>query len=163
MDQGIARRQVSEATPAAAVGPDGEPAGQGDKGDFEWLLTDFVRRVPGASHAIVVSADGLLLAGSRRLPADRADQLAAVASGLSSLAVGAARVFDGGRVAQTVIQMANGFLFSMAVSTGSSLVVLGAPSCDVGLVVYEMTLLVDRVGAQLTPGLRRRLTNAAGD
>ena len=30
---------------------------------FSWLITDFVRRVPGVAHSVVVSADGLLLAG----------------------------------------------------------------------------------------------------
>ncbi len=48
------------------------------------------------AHAIVVSADGLPLAYSDGFPKDRADQLAAVTSGLASLTQGAARVFDGG-------------------------------------------------------------------
>ena len=58
---------------------------------FGWLVTNFAERVPGVAHAIVVSADGLLLTSSDRLPRDRADQLAAVASGLVSLTQGAAR------------------------------------------------------------------------
>lgn len=134
--------------------------GKTDRTGCEWLLSDFVRRVSGAAHAIAVSADGLLLAASERMPQDRADQLAAVASGLSSLALGAARVFDGGPVEQTVIQMGNGFLFLMAITDGASLAVLGSPRCDVGLVVYEMTLLVDRVGKQLSPALRTRQPGA---
>jgi uncharacterized protein len=52
---------------------------------FGWLVTNFAERVPGVAHAIVVSADGLLLTSSDRLPRDRADQLAAVASGLIRL------------------------------------------------------------------------------
>lgn len=135
------------------VPQNGQPA---EDSAYEFLLTDFVRRVAGVAHAIAVSADGLLLAASERMPPDRADQLAAVASGLTSLALGASRVFDGGPVEQTVIQMRSGFLFLMAVSDGSSLAVLGSPRSDVGLVVYEMTLLVDRVGKQLSPALRTR-------
>lgn len=127
---------------------------------FGWLISDFVLRVPGVTHAVVVSADGLLLASSRGLPKDRADQLAAVVSGLTSLAKGASRVFEGGPVAQTVIEMANGFLFLMSISDGSCLAVLGTQDSDVGLVVYEMTLLVDRVGQQLTPELRAQLHGA---
>ena len=46
--------------------------------NFSWLVEDFVSRVAGVAHAIVVSADGLLLASSDRLPHDRAEQLAAV-------------------------------------------------------------------------------------
>lgn len=135
-------------------------AGSSNKANFAWLVTDFVQRVPGAAHAVVVSADGLLLTASQGLPKNRADQLAAVASGLTSLSRGAAQVFDGGPVAQTVIEMANGFLFLMSVSDGSCLAVLGAPDSDIGLVVYEMTLLVERVGQQLTPELRAELQGA---
>ena len=59
-------------------------------GSFGWLITDFVRRVPGVAHAVVVSADGLLLAGSQGLPRDRAEQLSAVASGFDTTATSAA-------------------------------------------------------------------------
>lgn len=126
-------------------------------GSFGWLITDFVRRVPGAAHAVVVSADGLLLSGSEGLPKDRADQLSAVASGLVSLTYGAARCFEAGGVNQTVVEMERGYLFLMSISDGSSLAVLAAPNCDIGTVAYEMTLLVDRVGQQMTPELRMQL------
>ena len=66
--------------------------------NFSWLVEDFVSRVAGVAHAIVVSADGLLLASSDRLPHDRAEQLAAVSSGLVSLNLGAARCFEAGEV-----------------------------------------------------------------
>src|SRR5262249_52140806 len=94
------------------------------------------------------------LAFSDGFPADRADQLAAVASGLSSLTQGAARGFEAGSVIQTVVEMEGGLLLVMAISNGSSLAVLAAPDCDMGLVAYEMTLLVERVGRALTPGPR---------
>lgn len=126
-------------------------------GSFGWLITEFVRRVPGAAHAVVVSADGLLLAGSEGLPKDRADQLSAVASGLVSLTQGAARCFEAGAVNQTVVEMDRGYLFLMPISDGSSLAVLASPHSDIGMVAYEMTMLVDRVGQQLTPELRSQL------
>jgi predicted regulator of Ras-like GTPase activity (Roadblock/LC7/MglB family) len=50
--------------------------------------------------------------------------------------------------------MERGYLFIMSVRDGSCLAVLAAPSCDIGTVAYEMTLLVDRVGQQITPELR---------
>ena len=130
--------------------------------DLNWLITNFVERVPAVAHAIVVSADGLLLAFSEGFPPDRADQLAAIASGLASLTQGAARVFQAGAVLQTVVEMEGGLLLVMAISNGSSLAVLAAADCDMGLVAYEMTLLVERVGRALTPeprsgfGLRSR-------
>ena len=122
--------------------------------DLNWLITNFVERVPAVAHAIVVSADGLPMAFSDGFPVDRADQLAAVASGLSSLTQGAARVFEAGPVIQTVVEMEGGLLLVMAISNGSGLAVLAASDCDMGLVAYEMTLLVERVGRALTPGPR---------
>ncbi len=129
---------------------------------FGWLVDDFVNRVPGVAHALVVSAEGMPLAASAHLPRDRADQLAAVASGLVSLAQGAARCFDAGQVVQTVVELERGIMLLMSISDGSCLAVLAAPSCDIGLVGYEMTLLVDRVGAQLTPHARAGLSGALG-
>jgi len=123
-------------------------------GQFGWLLTNFVKNVPGVSHAVAVSSDGLLLTSSEGLPRDRADQLAAVASGLLSLTRGAARVFGAGEVVQTVVEMELGCMLLMAIADGSCLAVLASPRCDMGLVAYEMTLLVDRAAELVTPQLR---------
>ena len=140
-----------------------EPGQPGsDPGRFGWLLTNFVDRVAGVSHAVVVSSDGLLLTSSSGLPRDRADQLAAVASGMSSLTRGAARVFGAGEVLQTVIEMQLGCMLLMSIADGSCLSVLASPDCDMGLVAYEMTLLVDRAGQLLTPELRSQLRTAVG-
>lgn len=130
--------------------------------DLNWLITNFAERVPSVAHAIVVSADGLPLAFSDGFPPDRADQLAAVTSGLTSLTQGAARVFEGGPVTQTVVEMQRGLLLVMAVSDGSSLAVLASADCDMGLVAYEMTLLVERVGRSFTPDTRAGLGRRNG-
>ncbi len=123
--------------------------------DLNWVITNFVERVPDVAHAVVVSSDGLPLAFSTGFPQERADQLAAVTSGLTSLTQGASRVFEGGVVIQTVVEMQVGVLVIMAVSNGASLAVLAASTCDLGLVAYEMSLLVERVGRMLTPATRR--------
>ncbi|MGN9782216.1 MULTISPECIES: roadblock/LC7 domain-containing protein [unclassified Nonomuraea] len=132
---------------------------QGARG-INWLITDFVNNVPGVAHTVVVSSDGLPLAFSEGFPKDRADQLAAVASGVISLTQGAARVFEGGMVTQTVIEMQRGLLMIMSISDGSCLAVLAAPDCDMGLVAYQMTLLVERAGQVLTPAVRAELQAA---
>lgn len=113
---------------------------------LDWFMSNFVRDVPGVSHAILVSADGLLMASSSRLPADRAEQLAAVTSGLASLSSGAARLFDAGKVRQSIVEMDDGYLLSMSVGDGSHLATLASISCEIGQVGYEMAVLVDRVG-----------------
>jgi uncharacterized protein len=122
--------------------------------DLNWLVTNFVEQVPSVAHAIVVSSDGLPMAHSHGFPMDRVDQLSAVTSGLTSLTQGASRVFEGGTVTQTVVDMQRGLLIVMAISGGSSLAVLAASDCDMGLVAYEMALLVERVGGALTPQVR---------
>jgi len=119
--------------------------------DLNWLITAFANRVPSVAHALVVSSDGLPLAFSQSLPPERVDQLAAVASGLTSLVEGAARIFGGGVVNQTVVEMRQGLLIVMSVPGGSTLAVLAAADCDMGLVAYEMALLADRTWRALTP------------
>ena len=126
--------------------------------DMGWLLSNFVDSIAGVAHVVAVSADGLLLASSRDLPADRADQLAAITSGVVSLTDGASRMFSAGKVQQTIIEMDSGYLFLMSISDGSSMAVLAARSCDVGQVGYEMALLVERVGAALSPAPREAVS-----
>jgi predicted regulator of Ras-like GTPase activity (Roadblock/LC7/MglB family) len=122
--------------------------------DLNWLITNFVEQVTDVAHAIVVSSDGLPMAHSQGFPPDRVGQLAAVTSGLASLTQGGSRVFEGGAVTQTVVDMQRGVLIVMAISDGSSLAVLAPVNCDMGLVAYEMALLVERVGSALTPQVR---------
>lgn len=114
---------------------------------LDWLVSNFARDVPGVSHAVLVSVDGLTVAASEYLPRERADQLAAVSSGLASLASGAAQLFEGGRVLQSVVEMEHGYLLLMRVGDGSQLATLASSTCDIGQIGYEMAVLVERVGA----------------
>ena len=128
-----------------------------DARNLNWLVGNFAKATPGVAHAMVVSADGLPVAVSERLDRPRADQLAAIASGLASLSIGASRCFGGGLVKQTVVEMEGGFMFVMSISDGSCLAVLAASGCNVGVVAYEMAVLVARAGDVLTPSLRAEL------
>jgi predicted regulator of Ras-like GTPase activity (Roadblock/LC7/MglB family) len=128
--------------------------------DLNLLVGNLAKRTPGVAHAMVVSADGLPVAVSQRLDRSKADQLAAIASGLASLTQGGARCMDGGLVKQTVVEMDRGLLLVMAISDGSCLTVLAGSPCDVGVVAYEMTMLVSRAGDVLTPSLRVELQAA---
>ncbi len=128
--------------------------------NINWLVNSFVGRTPGVSEAVVVSADGLPMAVSEGLDRDAADRFAAVASGLIGLAYGAAGRFGGGAVTQIVIEMEHAFLFVTGISDGSCLAVVADATCDVGLVGYEMAVLVERAGSVLTPELRAELQGA---
>jgi predicted regulator of Ras-like GTPase activity (Roadblock/LC7/MglB family) len=126
--------------------------------DITWLVNDLVERVAHAEQAVVLSSDGLLIAKSAGLGREDAEHLSAVAAGLHGLARGAGRRFGRGSVRQTIIEMESGFLFVTAGGNGACLAVLGTEDADVGLIAYEMAMIVARVGQYLsTP------TRAAGN
>jgi predicted regulator of Ras-like GTPase activity (Roadblock/LC7/MglB family) len=127
---------------------------------FDWLVNNFADTVPGVAHAVVVSVDGLLLTASARLPTDRADQMAAIAAGIVSLNLGAAKCLGAQAVLRSIVEMDHGVLLLTSIRDGSCLAVLAVRDCDVAQVAYEMTVLVERVGQILTPQLRATL--AAG-
>ncbi|MEM8905201.1 MAG: roadblock/LC7 domain-containing protein [Actinomycetota bacterium] len=118
---------------------------------FDWLMSNFVTKTAGVLEAVGVSSDGLLIAVSKGLERSAAEQLAAIVSGLVSLGHGASRCFGMERLEQVVVEMDRGFLFVASISDGSTLGVLARRDADIGLVGYEMTLLVERAGAMLTP------------
>ncbi|GAB3457663.1 roadblock/LC7 domain-containing protein [Streptomonospora sediminis] len=128
-----------------------------DAENFTWLISNFVDDVPGVEHAIVVSSDGLLLTASRDFPEQYAEQLAAIASGMHSLALGGAKMFGKGDCEQVIVRMQRGHLFVMSISDGSCLAVLSSPSADMKIVAYQMTKLVESAGHALTPQLRSQL------
>lgn len=130
--------------------------------DLDWLITSFAERIPGVESVVVLSTDGLVLALSDRLDRDTADTLAAVTSGLASLTAGAARHMGAGNVNQVIVEMDGGYLFVTTVSEGSALAVMCGPECDIGLIGYEMSMLVSRVGQVLTPALRAELSMRPG-
>jgi uncharacterized protein len=122
--------------------------------DITWLVNDLVDRVPHVEHAVVLSSDGLLIARSSGLARENAEHLSAVAAGLHGLARGAARRFGRGDVRQTIIEMSSAFLFVTAGGNGACVAVLGGEHSDVGLIAYEMEMLVARVGQYLSTPAR---------
>ncbi|MEU5683500.1 roadblock/LC7 domain-containing protein [Streptomyces venezuelae] len=114
-----------------------------------WLLDDLTQRMEHVRHALVLSNDGLVTAASSDLKREDAEHLAAVSSGLHSLAKGSGRHFHAGNVRQTMIEFDDAVLFVTAAGDGSCLCVLSSAEADIGQVAYEMTLLVNRVGEHL--------------
>ncbi len=130
--------------------------------DLNWLLDDLVARVEQARQAVVLSADGLLIAGSQGMSREDAEHLSAVASGFQSLARGAGRHFNGGAVRQTIIEMESAFMFVTAAGHGACLAVLSSEDADMGLIAYEMAMLVTRVGQYLSTPARTAAAQLAG-
>ncbi|ROO89610.1 putative regulator of Ras-like GTPase activity (Roadblock/LC7/MglB family) [Actinocorallia herbida] len=124
------------------------------QGDLNWLLNAMLDRVVEARHVVVLSGDGLRIASSRGLLRDDAEHLSAVASGFQSLARGTAEHFAAGNVRQTIVEMDGGFLFVTAAGHGACLALLAEEGADVGVIAYEMALLVSRVGEHLSAQAR---------
>ena len=125
---------------------------------LDWLLNGFVERTAGVRHTVAVSGDGLLVAASRELAPERAEQLAAAIAGVVSLAQAVARTVGDGPVLRTVVQLRGSLLFVMALGprgqageTLASLATLAEPSGDVGQITFEMAQLATQLGGLLTP------------
>jgi predicted regulator of Ras-like GTPase activity (Roadblock/LC7/MglB family) len=125
--------------------------------EISWLVDRFVEDTAEVADAIVVSSDGLLLAISPNLERTAADKLAAIVSGLRSLSEGVSGVTGRGGFSQAMIELADGYLVVSAISDGSSIGVVADRNADLGAVGYGTTLLVERVGAALTPALINEL------
>jgi hypothetical protein len=127
---------------------------------FNWLLDSFTSGTAGVREAIAVSSDGLLMAMSAIDDRANAERLAAVVSGLTSLAGGVANWYSLGDLNRVVVDMADGYLLITAISAGSVLGVIADRSANLGTVAYEMTLFASRAGGALTPHLIVELKNA---
>ena len=118
-------------------------------GQLSWLLDNLVSQVEHVQQALVLSRDGLVVAASRGLTREDGDHLSALAAGVQSLARGTGRHFQGGDVRQTIIEMERAFLFVIAAGRGTCLAVLTSADANVGLIAYEMAMLVRRMGKYL--------------
>ena len=118
-------------------------------GQLNWLLDNLVDQVEHVQRALVLSRDGLVVAASRGLTPEDSEHLSALAAGLQSLARGTGRHFGAGEVRQTIIEMDFAFLFVIAAGRGTCLAVLTSADANVGLIAYEMAMLVRRTGKYL--------------
>ena len=118
-------------------------------GQLSWLLDNLVDQVAHVRQALILSRDGLVVAASRGLTPEDSEHLSALAAGLQSLARGTGRHFGAGEVRQTIIEMDSAFLFVIAAGGGTCLAVLTSADPNVGLIAYEMAMLVRRMGKYL--------------
>src|SRR5215468_9999527 len=77
---------------------------------FNWLLDSFTSGTAGVLEAIAVSSDGLLMAMSSIRDRANAERLAAVVSGMTSLAGGASTSYALGMLNRVVVDMTDGYL-----------------------------------------------------
>jgi uncharacterized protein len=130
--------------------------------NVNWLLGQFAANTTGVEHAVAVSSDGLLMAISSDMDRSAADRLAAIITGMRSLADGSSRLLAAGPVQQVIVELGSAFFFVASISGGAALGVVASKDSDLGHVGYEIAMLVDRVGAQLSPELIAELKNNLG-
>lgn len=131
-----------------------------DARNVSWLTANFVNTSEGVEHAVIVSPEGSLLATAGNPTVDDAYKVSAIVAGLRSLADGAAHLIGKGDLAQVIVEMKQGYLFSAAVADGSSLGVVTTDTADLGQVGYAITVLVDQLSHQLTAEVVAELMEA---
>lgn len=132
--------------------------------ELGWMLDEAVH-MPGARHAILLSADGMLRAHSQDIGRDEAERQAAALSGLQSISRSTSefcvREATGWR--QTLVEFDDGYVFLVAAGQGSYLAVSATAEVDMEAVTYRMQKLVDRLGKELTsPPRQRPVTQRTG-
>jgi len=122
--------------------------------DFSWLIDNFVASAPGVSHALIVSSDGLPLIVAGGMPADLADPLAAMTSGIISLGNNIASTVGEAGCEQVMLKFPTGHFLFMSIGTLAGFAVLARDGANLGVIAHQMAQLVDTVGHVLTPQLR---------
>jgi predicted regulator of Ras-like GTPase activity (Roadblock/LC7/MglB family) len=137
---------------------------QAEAADFTWMVSRFANETAGVVDAIAVSSDGLLIAVSSPQDHGASERLAAVVSGMTSLAAGAAGNYGLGGLNKVIIDMEGGYLLIARIGSGAVLGAVTTSDAKLANVAYEMTLFANRVGTVLSPQLIVELKNtvAAG-
>lgn len=120
--------------------------------DLSWVLND-VLQVPGARHAILVSADGLLLERSSDLGRDIAETNAAAMSSMQSLSRAVAAFVGGDGVGswrQTLLEYDDGWIFLIAAGRGAYLAASTACDVDMEAMSFRMQQQVGALGRAMT-------------
>ncbi|MFC8527206.1 roadblock/LC7 domain-containing protein [Nocardia sp. NPDC057227] len=128
-----------------------------DPSNLNWLLDDLVERLAGVQHVVVLSTDGLLLGHSNSLRREDAEHFAAMSSTLYGLARSAGARFEGGGVRQAMIEFDHAVQFVTAAGSNACLALQAGESANLGMVAYEMNLVVQRIGASLSTAPRHGL------
>src|SRR5262245_41369269 len=111
-----------------------------DAADFTWMVARFANETAGVVDAIAVSSDGAPIALSRPAAPGPPARLAAVVSGMTSLASGAAGNYGLGALNKVIIDMEGGYLLIARIGSGAVLGAVTTADAKLANVAYEMTL-----------------------
>lgn len=127
-----------------------------------WMLDDALK-MPETRHAVLLSADGLLMAHSERIGRDDAERRAAGMAGLQSLARSSAEFCDDPHTTwrQTVSEFDDGYVFLVAAGPGAYLAVSTSEKVDMEAVSFRLQELVQRLGKELSTPPRQNTGTVA--
>ncbi|QMU72188.1 roadblock/LC7 domain-containing protein [Streptacidiphilus sp. P02-A3a] len=126
--------------------------------DLSWML-DSALEIPGALHAVLISADGLLMARTKDFDKDNADRVAAAMSGVQSLSRSLGFFCDAPRQQwrQTLVEFDGGWVFLISAGEGAYLGVSAYPEVDMQDITFRMQQLVGQLGKALATAPRENL------
>ncbi|MDH6627844.1 putative regulator of Ras-like GTPase activity (Roadblock/LC7/MglB family) [Streptomyces sp. LBL] len=130
--------------------------------DLSWVLNG-VLEVRGARHAILVSADGLLMQRSDHISRDEAEKNAAAMSSIQSLCRAVAGFVGGGGQRlwkQTLVEFDGGWIFLVAAGSGAYLAVSAALDVDMEAMSFRMQKTVSALREAMSAAPR---LNAGAD
>ncbi|MFB7599732.1 roadblock/LC7 domain-containing protein [Streptomyces sp. NPDC056160] len=119
--------------------------------DLSWML-DSALEMPGALHAVLISADGLPMSRTAELGRDSAERVAAAMSGVQSLSrsLGFFCDDDGLQWRQTLVEFDGGWVFLVSAGPGAYLAVAASPEVDMADITFRMQQLVGQLGKELS-------------
>ncbi|MGY1995361.1 roadblock/LC7 domain-containing protein [Streptomyces rochei] len=126
--------------------------------DLSWML-DSALEIPGALHAVLISADGLLMARTQDFDKDDADRVAAAMSGVQSLSRTLAFFCEDPTQSwrQTLVEFDGGWVFLISAGEGAYLGVSASPDVDMADITFRMQQLVAQLGKRLMTPPRENL------
>ncbi|MEX1654094.1 roadblock/LC7 domain-containing protein [Streptomyces pseudovenezuelae] len=125
--------------------------------DLSWMVKGIVDNVPGARHAVVLSADGISKGATDGLTSGGIKDIAAAMASMQSLSKATARfagpVMDW-RWNQTLVEFEDGWILVTEAGRGAYLAAAAAPDVDLQAISFRMQRLVARLGDHLTSAPR---------
>lgn len=122
--------------------------------DLAWLLKGLAEEVPVIRGSVLLSSDGMMKA-AHGMDQASSEHLAALASGLFSMARSAGTKFDGSKdVRQVVVELKSSQLYISWAGFNSVLAVLATGEADPAVVGFEMARLIRAVRPFLDTAVR---------
>ncbi|MBO8199367.1 roadblock/LC7 domain-containing protein [Streptomyces smyrnaeus] len=113
------------------------------------VLDNNLSRIAGVQGAVLLSNDGIRLS-SYEMERDRAERVAAAASGIAATMKALSREVDGGRVIRQLVEMDDSYLCIVGCGEGSTLIVVTSRKARLGELGGEAVRTAQALGEWLS-------------